>query len=92
MESAAARPGSFCEPTMAKKMSVDSTSKLPPSTSGLPKSARLSTKPIRKALARPGRISGHVTVANVRQRSARSVRAASSIDGLIPSTTPMMTR
>ena len=71
MESAEARPGSFCEPTMAKKMSVDSTSKLPPSTSGLPKSARLSTKPIRKALARPGRIRGQVTVLKVRQRSAR---------------------
>ena len=47
---------------MAKKISVDSTSKLPPSTSGLPKSAMLSMKPSRKALARPGRISGSDTV------------------------------
>ncbi len=56
--STAARPWSCCAPTMAKKISVDSTSKLPPSTSGLPKSARLSMKPSRKALASPGRISG----------------------------------
>ena len=53
--STAARPGSCCTPTIAKKIAVDSTSKLPPSTSGLPKSARLSMKPIRNALARPGR-------------------------------------
>ena len=61
-------PGSFWAPTMAKKISVESTSKLPPSTSGLPKSAMLSMKPSRKALARPGRISGRVTVTKVCQR------------------------
>ena len=55
-------PGSFWAPTMAKKISVERTSKLPPRTSGLPKSAMLSMKPRRKALARPGRISGRVTV------------------------------
>ena len=32
-------PGSFWAPTMAKKISVERTSKLPPRTSGLPKSA-----------------------------------------------------
>ena len=37
-------------------------------------------------------MSGRDTVRNVRQRSARIVRAASSMDGLIPSTTPMSTR
>ena len=77
---------------MAKKISVDSTSKLPPSTSGLPKSAMLSMKPSRKALARPGRISGSETVQKVCQRLARRVCAASSIDGLTPSTTPISTR
>jgi hypothetical protein len=49
-------------------------------------------KPSRKALARPGRISGRDTVVNVRQAFARSVCAASSIDGLTPSTTPISTR
>ena len=90
--SMAARPWSCCAPTMAKKISVDSTSKLPPSTKGLPKSARLSMKPSRKALARPGRISGRDTVVNVVQASARRVCAASSSDGLTPSTTPISTR
>jgi hypothetical protein len=54
MASTAAWPWSFCAPTTAKKISVDSTLKLPPSTSGLPKSAMLSMKPSRKALASPG--------------------------------------
>jgi hypothetical protein len=58
----AARPWSYCAPTMAKKMSVDSTAYWPPTTTGLPKSAMLSMKPTRKALARPGFISGSVTV------------------------------
>ncbi|MOA24544.1 hypothetical protein D3C78_1452240 [compost metagenome] len=88
----AARDGSFCEPTTAKKISVDRTPWVPPSTSGLPKSAMLSMKPIRKALARPGFISGSDTRQKVRQRSARSVCEASSIDGLTPSTTPISTR
>ncbi|MNV20970.1 hypothetical protein D3C71_1118930 [compost metagenome] len=92
MASTAARAGSFCEPTTAKKISVDSTPWLPPSTSGLPKSAMLSMKPIRKALARPGFISGKDTRQKVRQRSARRVCEASSIDGLTPSTTPISTR
>ena len=77
---------------MAKKISVESTSKLPPSTIGLPKSAMLSMKPSRKALARPGRISGRETVVKVVQPSARRVCAASSIDGLTPCTTPTRTR
>ena len=47
--------------------------KLPPITSGLAKSAMLSMKPIRKALARPGRISGQVTVRKVYHELARSV-------------------
>ena len=59
--STAARDGSVCAPTTAKKISVESTPWLPPSTSGLPKSAMLSIKPIRKALARPGAISGSDT-------------------------------
>jgi hypothetical protein len=57
---------------------------------GLPKSAMLSMKPTRKAFARPGLSSGSVTVMNVRRRSARSVCAASSSDGLTPCTTPRM--
>ena len=89
--STAARAWSFCEPTMAKKISVDSTLKLPPSTSGLPKSAMLSMKPSRKALASPGRSSGQVTVLNVTQSSARRVCEASSIEALTPSTTPIST-
>ena len=52
----------------------------------------LSMKPSRKALARPGRISGRETVRKVVQRSARRVCAASSSDGLMPSTTPISTR
>ena len=92
MPSVAARPRSSCAPTTAKKISVDSTPKLPPSTIGLPKSAMLSMKPTRKALARPGRISGSDTVRKVRQRSARSVCAASSMAGETPSTTPISTR
>ena len=55
IDSTAARAWSCAAPTTAKKILVDSTSKLPPSTSGLPKSAMLSTKPSRNALARPGR-------------------------------------
>ena len=52
----------------------------------------LSMKPTRKALARPGRISGSDTVAKVAQRSARRVCEASSSVGLTPSTTPISTR
>ena len=56
---------------------------------GLPKSAMLSMKPTRKALARPGRISGSVIVEEgARAGSARSVCAASSSAGATPSTTP----
>ena len=51
-----------------------------------------SMKPSRNALASPGRISGNETVEKVVQASARSVCAASSIDGLTPSTTPIRTR
>ena len=91
MASTAARPWSFCEPTIAKNTSVDKTLKLPPSTSGLPKSAMLSMKPSKKALARPGRISGQVTVLNVTQLLARKVCEASSMAGLMASTTPMST-
>ena len=92
MASTAAWPWSFCEPTTAKKISVDSTLKLPPSTSGLPKSAMLSMKPSKKALASPGRISGQDTVRKVCQALAFRVCAASSSDGLIASTTPISTR
>ena len=59
---------------------------------GLPKSARLSTNTTSQALARPGSISGSVTVRKVRIRDARSVVEASSIDGEMPSTTPISTR
>ena len=54
MPSVAARPWSSCAPTTEKKISVDSTPKLPPSRIGLPKSAIDSMKLIRNALARPG--------------------------------------
>ena len=77
---------------MAKNTSVESTLYWPPTTIGLPKSAMLSMKPTRKALARPGLRSGRVTVRKVVQRSARSVCAASSSDGLMPATTPRMIR
>ncbi len=75
---------------MAKKMSVDSTAYWPPTMIGLPKSAMLSMKPTRKALASPGFISGSVTVVKVFRREARSVCAASSMLGLMPCTTPRM--
>ena len=77
---------------MEKKISVESTPKLPPRTIGLPKSAMLSMKPTRNAFARPGRINGSEIRLNVCQRPARSVCDASSSDGLTPSTTPIRTR
>ena len=92
MASTAASDWSFWEPTTEKKISVDSTLKLPPSTSGLPKSAMLSMNPSKKALARPGRISGQDTVRKVCQALALRVCAASSREGLIASTTPISTR
>ena len=53
----------------------------------------LSMKPTRKALARPGRISGSETVRERRPApSARKVCAASSSEGLMPCTTPISTR
>ena len=84
----AARPWSYCAPTIAKKISVESTENWPPTTIGLPKSAMLSMKPTRKAFASPGFSSGSVIVKNVVRRSARKVCAASSSDGLMPATTP----
>ena len=51
----------------------------------------LSMKPSKKALARPGRISGQVTVLKVTQLLARKVCEASSMAGLMASTTPMST-
>src|SRR5438477_6980220 len=92
MANTAARAWSCEAPTTAKKILVDNTSKLPPRTSGLPKSARLSTKPRRKALARPGRISGKEIVENVVHGLARKVCEASSRVGLTPSTTPISKR
>jgi hypothetical protein len=86
----AARPWSYWAPTIAKKTSVESTENWPPTTIGLPKSAMLSMKPTKKALARPGLSSGSVTVRKVVRRSARSVCAASSSDGPMPATTPRM--
>ena len=86
----AARPWSYCAPTMAKKISVDSTENCPPTTMGLPKSAMLSIKPTRKALASPGLSSGSVTVINVLCGLARRVCAASSRLGATPCTTPRM--
>jgi hypothetical protein len=84
----AARPWSYCAPTMAKKMSVDSAAYWPPTPMGLPKSAMLSMKPTRNALANSGFISGSVTVVKVRRWLARSVCAASSVRGEMPCTTP----
>ena len=75
---------------MAKKMSVASTENCPPTTTGLPKSAMLSMKPTRKALASPGFKSGRVMVKKVFLRSARRIRAASSRLGASPCTTPRM--
>ncbi len=86
----AARPWSYCAPTMAKKMSVDSTANCPPTTMGLPKSAMLSIKPTKKALAKPGLSKGRVMVKKVCLRLARSVCAASSKLGAMPCTTPRM--
>ena len=57
---------------------------------GLPKSAMLSMKPTRNALARPGLSNGSVTVMKVCRRLARRVCAASSREGLMPCTTPRM--
>ena len=88
--SAAAMPGSKAAPTMAKKISVDSTAYCPPKMIGLPKSAMLSMKPTKKALAKPGLSSGSVTVQKVCMRLARKVCAASSRLGLTPCTTPRM--
>ena len=79
-------------PTTAKKISVDSTPIEPPSKIGLPKSARLSMKTIRNALAIPGAINGSVMVAKVCIGEARRVCAASSSDELIPSAMPTRTR
>ena len=75
---------------MAKKISVDSTENWPPTTIGLPKSAMLSMKPTKKALARPGLSSGRVMVRKVLRVSARRVCAASSRLGETPCTTPRM--
>ena len=52
----------------------------------------LSMKPIRKALASPGRSKGKVTVRKIVRRPARSVCAASSSVGVMPCTTPISTR
>ena len=60
--SEAARPWSYCAPTMAKKISVESTENCPPTTMGLPKSAMLSMKPTKNALAKPGFSKGKVIV------------------------------
>ena len=57
---------------------------------GLPKSAMLSIKPTKNALAKPGASNGKVMVMKVFMRLARSVCAASSSDGLMPCTTPRM--
>ena len=92
MPSVAARPWSSCAPTTEKKISVDSTPKLPPRMMGLPKSAMDSMNVIRNALAIPGRISGSEMSTNVRHCPARSVCAASSRAGETPSTTPISTR
>jgi hypothetical protein len=51
--SIAAFVSSYWAPTIAKNISVDKTSYSAPSTNGLPKSAKLSIKPSRKALAIP---------------------------------------
>ena len=88
----AARARSDRAPTTAKKISVDSTSKLPPSTSGLPKSARLSMKPSRKALARPGRISGSEHGAEGLPAIGAQRLRGFLHRGLTPSTTPISTR
>ena len=88
--SEAARPWSYCAPTMAKKISVLSTENWPPTTIGLPKSAMLSMKPTRNALARPGLSSGKVMLMKVCSGEARRVCAASSRLGAMPCTTPRM--
>ena len=77
---------------MAKKISVESTSKLPPKTNGFPKSAILSMKPNKNAFANPGLMSGNETVLNTCHLDALNVCAASSIEGDTPSTTPIRTR
>ena len=62
-------------------MVVASVSKLPPIIMGLAKSATDSMNVTRKALPRPGSISGRVTVVNTFQRDAPISRAASSMEG-----------
>ena len=86
----AARPWSYCAPTMAKNISVLSTANCPPTTIGLPKSAMLSIKPTKNAFAKPGLSSGSVTVMKVWPGVALSVCAASSKLGAMPCTTPRM--
>ena len=83
-DKAAAMPGSIAAPTMAKKISVDKTENWPPKIMGLPKSAMLSMKPTKKALAKPGLSSGRVMCQKVCMRVARNVCEASSKEGLTP--------
>ena len=71
---------------------MERTSKSPPSTKGLPKSAKLSIKPNKNALAIPGRMRGSETVLKTCQLEARRVCEASSIEGLTLSTTPINTK
>ena len=92
MARTAALLSSYCAPTIAKNISVDRTSNSPPKTKGFPKSAKLSIKPRRKALAIPGRMRGKETVLKTCHLLARSVWEASSIEGLILSTTPIKTK
>jgi hypothetical protein len=68
-------------PTMAKNISVDKTENRPPKIMGLPKSAMLSMKPTKKALAKPGFNSGSVICQKVCMRDARKVCEASSKEG-----------
>jgi hypothetical protein len=52
--------------------------------SGVAKSASEAAKSSRKALARPGTVSGRVTVRKTRQRPAPRLKAMSSTLGSIP--------
>jgi len=83
MASTAARPGIVLRTATAKKILIDSTSKLPRQDDRVcRKSARLSDEAEQKRVGERGRNNGQVTVRKTRPRVARRVCAASSRAGL----------
>jgi len=84
-------PGPADAPTMAKKISVDSTANCPPTTIGVAEVGHAldeaHQKGVGQARLEQGQRDGRRRSA---VRLARSVCAASSMDGLTPCTTPRM--